>query len=79
MHVVTWDGGAGTVKDYFTLNGRPLTVAGTGRHDVIYSAVPLEPSLLRRGANTIELHSDTDHHGIEVLWPGPVLAVRVRK
>jgi hypothetical protein len=78
LHVVTWDGGAGAVQDYFTLNGRALPVAGSGKHDVIYSTIPLVPSLLRRGANTIELLSDTEHHGIEVLWPGPALAVRVR-
>jgi len=79
LHVVIWDGGAGTVKDYFTLNGHPLQVAGSGRHDVIYSRLPIEPSLLRRGQNRIELLSDTDHHGIEVLLPGPALMVRSPK
>lgn len=79
LHVVTWDGGAGTVKDSFTRNGRALPAAGAGKHDVIDSALPIDPSLLRRGANVIALLSDTEHHGIEVLWPGPALAVRVRR
>lgn len=79
LHVVVWDGGAGTVKDYFTLNGQPLAVAGAGRHDVIYSRVPLDPKLLKKGTNRIELLSDTEHHGIEILLPGPALLVRYRE
>jgi hypothetical protein len=79
LHVVVWDGGAGTVRDSFTFNGRPLPVAGAGRHDVIYTRLPIEPALLRRGPNTIELLSDTEHHGIEILLPGPALVVRTRK
>lgn len=79
LHVVVWDGGRGTVEDYFTLNGRALPVAGQGRHDVIYSQVPLEPALLRRGPNLVRLLSDTEHHGIEVLLPGPAIVVRYRR
>lgn len=79
LHVVVWDGGRGTVEDYFTLNGRALPVAGEARHDVIYSRAPLDPGLLRRGPNLIRLLSDTEHHGIEVLLPGPALVVRYRR
>jgi hypothetical protein len=76
MHVVIWDGGRGSVADPFTLNGRPLDVAGAGDHDVLYRRSTLEPAWLRRGDNEIVLHSDTEHHGIEVLLPGPALVVR---
>ena len=79
LHVVVWDGGAGQVTDYFTLNGRPLPVAGTGRHDVLYSRLILDPTLLAKGPNRIELLSDTEHHGIEVLLPGHRLVVRTKK
>ena len=78
LHVAVWDGGAGTVQNYFTLNGRPLTVAGSGKHDTIYSRVPLQLSWLVRGENRIGLLSDTEHHGIEVLLPGPAIVVRSR-
>jgi hypothetical protein len=78
LHVAIWDGGRGTVADYFMLNGRPLPVAADGKHRVIYSVLPLEPALLRRGANRIELLSDTEHHGLEVLFPGPALVVRTK-
>ncbi len=76
LHVVTWDGGAGQVKNYFTLNGHALPVAGNGKHDVLYSRLKLDPKRLRKGDNTIELLSDTEHHGIEVLMPGPALTIR---
>ncbi|MEZ6121212.1 MAG: serine hydrolase [Pirellulaceae bacterium] len=76
LHVVTWTGGAGTVKDYFTLNGHSLPVAEGSNHQVEYSQLPVDRSLLRKGVNTIELVSDSTHHGIEVMLPGPMLAIR---
>jgi len=79
LHVVVWDGGAGQAKDYFTLNGHPLRVAGGGKHDVIYSTLKLDPSLLKKGTNQIVLLSDTEHHGIEVLLPGPALMIRSKR
>jgi CubicO group peptidase (beta-lactamase class C family) len=63
----------------FTHNGRPLAVTGKGKHDVIYSTLPLDPKLLVKGSNRTELLSDPEHHGIEVLQPGPALVVRCRK
>jgi len=77
LHVAIWDGGAGDVSEPFTLNGRPLPVAGKGDHEVLYSVVNLEPDLLRKGDNVIVVDSDTEHHGIEVLLPGPALVVRL--
>jgi hypothetical protein len=61
------------------LNGKPLKVTGKGEHNLIYSRVPIPPSMLRNGENTIELAADTEHHGVEILLPGPVLVVRSRK
>jgi hypothetical protein len=76
LHVIAWDGGAGAVKDYFTLNGQQFDIAGKAKHDVIYSTINVNPALLKRGANRIELYSDTEHHGIEILLPGPALMIR---
>ena len=78
LHVVIWDGGRGSTEHPFTLNGHPLPVVGEGRHDVLYRVVPVDASILRRGPNHIVVLSDTDHHGIEVLLPGPALAIRSR-
>ncbi len=79
LHVVAWTGGAGTVKDYFTLNGERYSIAEGDGHELVYSRIRVEPRVLRRGSNRIELLSDTEHHGIEIMAPGPGLAVLFRK
>ncbi|MEX1239987.1 MAG: hypothetical protein WEB30_09720 [Cyclobacteriaceae bacterium] len=77
LHVIIWDGGEGQVKDHFKFNGKALPLAsGNHRHDVIYRVFEIDPSLIKVGENTIELLSDTEDHGIEVLLPGPALIVR---
>lgn len=78
LHVVTWTGGAGNIKEYFKLNGVHYPVAEGERHELIYSRLPVSPRTLKRGLNRIELLSTTDHHGIEVMLPGPALAIRYR-
>ena len=78
LHVVIWDGGAGKVEHPLKLNGHPVKVEGKGRHDVLYRRVPVDPSTLRRGVNKVLLHCETEHHGIEVLLPGPSIVVRSR-
>jgi len=78
LHVVSWTGGAGTVEDYFTLNGHPLPVAEGHDHELVYSRIELDPTILRKGRNEIELVSDTEHHGIEIMLPGPALVMRKR-
>lgn len=76
LHVRAWTGGPGRVRDYFTLNGRHFPVAEGTAHEPVYHCLPVEPALLRHGPNTIRLLSDTEHHGIEILRPGPALAIR---
>lgn len=78
LHVVAWTGGAGTIADYFTFNGRSLKVAEGHAHETVYSRIPIDPSWLRYGKNHITLRSDTEHHGIEIMLPGPTLMVRHR-
>ncbi|MBN1421170.1 MAG: hypothetical protein JXP34_20525 [Planctomycetes bacterium] len=78
LHVVIWDGGRGSTDAPFALNGHALPVAGAGRHDVICRTIRIDPAILRRGENRIAVLSDTDHHGIEVLFPGPAIIVRSR-
>jgi hypothetical protein len=79
LHVVVWDGGQGAVENPFTLNGHPLPVAGEGQHDVLYRVLDVQPRLLEKGVNEISVFSDTEHHGIEVLLPGPALMVRSQR
>ena len=79
LHTVTWTGGAGGVKEYFKLNGRHFPVAEGHDHRTHYTVFPVEPMLLKRGDNVVEVLSDTMEHGIEILKPGPALVVRYRK
>lgn len=78
LYCVTWDGGKGEVEDYFKLNGHALPAAGEGKHDVLYKQIEIDPSMLKQGDNQIELLSDTHHHGIEVLLPGPALIIKTK-
>lgn len=78
LHVVAWTGGAGAVKAYFTLNGVHYPVAEGERHELVYTRLPVNPETLKRGLNRVELRSDTEHHGIEIIRPGPGLMVRRR-
>jgi hypothetical protein len=79
LHTVTWTGGPGNVREYFKLNGVHYPVAEGTRHELVYTRLPVDPKNLKRGRNLIELLSDTEHHGIEVIHPGPALMVRYRK
>ncbi len=76
LSIAVWDGGAGEIENYFKLNGHPLAVANKADHDVIYAQLPVEPSWLLQDTNQAELLSDTEHHGMEVLYPGPMLTIR---
>ncbi len=78
LHIVIWDGGRGNVEHPFKLNGQPLDIAGAGHHDTIYRVLELDPAMLVGGENELTLLSDTEHHGIEVLLPGPALMLRYR-
>lgn len=79
LYVTCWTGGAGTVKDYFTINGQPFPVAAGASHTRQFNRVSIDPRILKRGNNTIALLSDTEHHGIEVIYPGPALMLRYRR
>ncbi|MCA9190381.1 MAG: hypothetical protein KDB03_01410 [Planctomycetales bacterium] len=76
LQTCIWDGGRGEVENYFQLNGQPLEVASNGSHSVIYTSHSIPVDWLRDGRNKIQLLSDTEHHGIEVLYPGPELTIR---
>lgn len=77
LQIVVWDGGSGNVDEYFKLNGHPIKVAKNGSHDVLYKEIEIDPSILKKGVNSIELFSDTKHHGIEILLPGPAIAIKL--
>jgi hypothetical protein len=75
-----WDGGEGTIKDPFKINGHPYSITfGKANHDLVFTNVEVDIEHLKAGVNTLTLLSDTEHHGIEVLLPGPCLVLRYGK
>lgn len=75
-----WDGGEGSIKDPFKLNGVSYKItSGDSPHDLVSTINEVDPANLKNGSNEIELISDTEHHGIEVCLPGPALVIRYKK
>jgi hypothetical protein len=73
MILVTW---CGTHADAVGINGRKV-VAKVGRnHDYSCDAIPVPVEWIRPGVNTLYTHATTEHHGIEVQWPGIALVVQ---
>jgi hypothetical protein len=77
LMVKVWDGGEGSVKEPFRINGHAYSItSGRAIHDVVHTDIEVDRAHLKPGANRVTLLSDTEHHGIEVLLPGPCLVVR---
>lgn len=76
LHLVVRNGGGDGKKDLLLLNSVPLALAETGGEGVRYRQLTLDPKVLKRGLNRIELISDAEQHGLEVLLPGPALVIR---
>jgi hypothetical protein len=80
LMIRVWDGGEGTVKEPFKINDHPYSItSGRAIHDLVFRSVEVNVEHLKAGANTLSLLSDTEHHGIEVLLPGPCLVLRYAK
>ncbi|MBN1466836.1 hypothetical protein JXA02_13865 [candidate division KSB1 bacterium] len=80
LHIKIWDGGEGDVEEPFKINGHAYSITSKRAiHDVVHSVLDIDPTHLVKGDNVIALLSDTDHHGIEILRPGPCLIIRRRK
>lgn len=78
LRMTLWDGGVEKITRPFSLNGLPLEISSLGKHDVVQVDLPLAAGLVKRGENVLELVSDTEHHGIEVLLPGPELLLKTK-
>ncbi len=79
LYARIWDGGEGTVKEPFKINGFPYTItSGKAVHDVVFTDVEVRREHLKPGENILSLYSDTEHHGIEMLLPGPCVVLRFK-
>lgn len=70
----TWHGWDGH-HDPLDLNGHQFPIDGRNHH-YDFDLRPVPVSELRRGDNVFRISSNTEHHMLEVLWPGPALLVR---
>ncbi len=69
----TWNGIA---SDEIALNGDFVRTRVGKNHDLSYDAFNVPLDRIQQGINRFSTFSDTEHHGIDVQWPGPVLFVR---
>ncbi|WP_147870282.1 hypothetical protein [Stieleria maiorica] len=75
LHLRTWHGWDGH-HEPIRINDHAMPVAGKN-HFYDYDRLAFPPSVLKQGTNTFTVHSQTEHHMLEVLWPGPAVAVRM--
>lgn len=78
----TWNGGddeaaGGSVDKPLIINGHHFRCYGKN-HFFAQSSIEIPVSILHKGINEIAYTSDTEHHGIEILWPGPAFIIRYR-
>ncbi len=76
----TWNAGddeaaGGSIDKPLLVNEHSYKCYGNN-HFFALSSVPLAFGDLKSGLNDIAYTSDTQHHGIEVLWPGPAIVIR---
>ena len=76
----TWNAGddeaaGGHIAKPLIINGHPFKCYGKN-HFYALSFVEIPVSTLNDGINEISYTSDTEHHGIEILWPGPAFIIR---
>ena len=73
MILATWSGGH---ADAIGINGEKVVTRVGRTHDYSLDEIDVPLGLLRPGTNVAFTHAETEHHGIEVLWPGIALKVR---
>jgi len=77
LHYRTWHGWDKHHAPY-KLNDYERPHEGNNHH-YHYHIHSIPPQVLRPGDNIFEIFSETDHHMLEILWPGPALIIRAKK
>jgi len=77
----TWNGaddasGRGTIQKPLIINNYGFFKTLGKNHSFAQSKFRVPATNLVEGSNMISYTSDTEQHGIEILWPGPALLVR---
>lgn len=76
LQLVFRDSDTAALENYLKINGQRIAIAGAGKREIIYRKILIDPKILKRGVNQIELEPQSEHHGIEILLPGPALMIR---
>lgn len=71
--VTTWNGVA---ADEIGINNTKVVTRVGQNHDLSYDEFEVPLKLIKSGVNTLYTRSSTEHHGIEVQWPGMVLLIK---
>jgi flagellar hook assembly protein FlgD len=74
-YIRTWNGNENGESFYTRVNGYTIPKYGID-HFYSLDMLNIPISSLRTGDNTITFHSETVHHGIEIMWPGPAIIVK---
>ncbi|MFT5232001.1 MAG: hypothetical protein ACI9UK_000142 [Candidatus Krumholzibacteriia bacterium] len=79
LHVATWNGVSGQAESgegfWTRLNGWTTPVYGED-HRFSFDRIEVPLNNVQNGNNTVEFYSESSHHGVEILWPGPGMLVR---
>ncbi len=79
--IKTWNGIDGQAEEgeehYTRVNSYQVPFDYGGNHFYSADVIDIPVNELVSGTNTIRVDSDSTHHGIEVLWPGPAIIARV--
>lgn len=76
IEIATWSGGH---SEEIGLNGKKLVEKTGAVHDYSFDTINVPLEMITEGTNSFYTLSSTEHHGIEVMWPGPVMKIRYRK
>jgi len=74
LHLRTWHGWDGH-HDALKINDYEMKIGGKN-HFYDYDLLRFPADVLKPGRNTFTIHSTTEHHMLEVLWPGPAIVMR---
>ena len=74
LHLRTWHGWDGH-HEPLKINDYQMPIGGKN-HLYDYDLLPLPADSLKPGKNVFSIHSNTEHHMLEALWPGPAIVTR---
>ncbi len=78
LGIRTWNGHNHGDLRWLSLNCSVIPQYGRD-HNYYLHFSGIDPGILSAGDNVFLYDSQTHHHGVEILWPGPVLLLKINK